>query len=707
MHRLGDGQRGHRSQVEADDHRVAIGGAVRVGVVQADQLVRALGFLVIVQGARLVGVDVPDRRVGHLSGQAGRSQGVIERPRLSIHDDRVGICSHIARHQVLIPRAFEQGDRLLPGVRVEGAHDQKVRLAGAGRVARQPVDQRLRHLGTRGAIAPLSVSLIRVRAVGSLAAPVRQVGDHDREPLARGALLKGLRQALPQGRGSGGQMVRVEWRVYRRRRQANRGDRLGAIEQSDPGLARARRHAGLDKRIARAGRRAVVQPTHQVLDCALRVIAVVLERDQADHIRLECQERGEELGALALELGDRVRAAHGGKPSAQPIAVEIVGQVERGHAHPSTDRVRRGRARVGGAKGGRDHRVHAIGVGPLSPRPAVREHALDPLHAVPGAQGVSGAQPGAGVHDRVGVLQRAAVIQQDAIQVVGGLQSSGLQAGSHDLRRLQQSSEREQHLAIAPQAVVSADGQLLRQDDTHPLVALQVILTEQGKSEHDGGHPNPGPAHDHVRADLCQLGLAGVLAHRAAHAHHLAHTHVHRVGIDEQPLRSRRVAVHVAVLLLDEKPAQVGMLPVADHHPLDHHPGRAQHGRDGAAALNGVDQRSGIVARAGSSHAPKSARTAVVPTAWGAALTSTASTADAPGVQARSSVRRMTSRAVPHRLLTRIAIVPSFSWSGGLERPPHVGHPIRRLLIRGPCGTRGGACTSGCRASWRRPGFPG
>ena len=90
---------------------------------------RQLELDVVIEHARLVGVDVPLTRVEHGGGQADICQGVVEIAGLSVEDIGVGFVAAEGVHQISVARVAQGGDRVFLGVAVEVADDQEVGVA--------------------------------------------------------------------------------------------------------------------------------------------------------------------------------------------------------------------------------------------------------------------------------------------------------------------------------------------------------------------------------------------------------------------------------------------------------------------------------------------------------------------------------------------------------------------------------------------------
>ena len=219
-------------------------------------------------------------------------------------------------------------------------------------IGRQPVDERLRgRLAGQVAVA-LAVAQVGVADVVAVGALRLEVVDDDREAGAGRVDLEGLGQRRAV---LGVDEARVD-RSSRGSGSADRGDDGRAVDHADLDRVGADR-AGVDVGVAR-------QPGHDALERldAGRVLQLV----EADDVGVEAGERGEQLVALARELGRLV-----GVPAAaldvvrraalvvERVAGRVVGRdeeverVHRGDADRAADGLRCSRARVGrGVVGG-------------------------------------------------------------------------------------------------------------------------------------------------------------------------------------------------------------------------------------------------------------------------------------------------------------------------------------------------------------------
>ena len=112
---------------------------------------------------------MPLDRSHDLWQQARRDDGVVERTRLGIEQERIGIC--LRAEQARQSGTLKSGQRVLARIRVQVADDQNVGVAAAGRVARDPVCQCRRSTGARQVAVTLAVAEIRV-TVGLTGGPL-------------------------------------------------------------------------------------------------------------------------------------------------------------------------------------------------------------------------------------------------------------------------------------------------------------------------------------------------------------------------------------------------------------------------------------------------------------------------------------------------------------------------------------------------------
>src|SRR5215203_3731804 len=191
-------------QLEPDEHGVVVGRPV--GVRRPQRVLRVrLERRVVVEHVRLVGVDVPLGHLRDLRRDARIPQRVVEVARHPVEHVRVRVWAEVAGDEVrpvvpgaggVVGAALDRADRVLLRVRVEVAHDQEVRVAAAGRVGLQPVDERLCRLAACAVAVALAVARVRVADVVAVGALRLQVVDDDREA---GPVLERLERLSERG----------------------------------------------------------------------------------------------------------------------------------------------------------------------------------------------------------------------------------------------------------------------------------------------------------------------------------------------------------------------------------------------------------------------------------------------------------------------------------------------------------------------------
>lgn len=209
-------------QLQPDQQRVVIGGAERVGPVEA----RRVELQVVVEDARLVGVDVPDRRPGHPLGQLLAGHGVVELARQPAEQVAVAlVLGHEPLGQAGQAALLQGVDRVLLAVGVEVADHQRVRQV-------HRADEAEHGLGlpyALGVVAALAVALVRVAAGGlRVTALGLEVVDEQRERLAAAHPAEGLDQRRPPEDGVGRRPRRPDWGHLGRLVDRGDVDRVGA-----------------------------------------------------------------------------------------------------------------------------------------------------------------------------------------------------------------------------------------------------------------------------------------------------------------------------------------------------------------------------------------------------------------------------------------------------------------------------------------------
>ena len=233
---------------------------------------------------------------------------------------------HEARDLVDEPAVGQDVDGVLLAVGVQVAHDEHVRVARRGLDLLDEVEQARGLVDARLVVAALAVALVCVGAdVAGRAALRGEVVDDESELLAVGDRLEGLRERV--ARADPG-VVAVGVHVVDRRPHGR--DARGLVD--DDVLDQVRAGVRADEEGVSAGRGRGVHAVDQVLHGAGGPAAVVLHLDDAEHVRVNRRQRGDDLGALALELRQVVRAARGREaagPAVEPraVAVEVVQDV--------------------------------------------------------------------------------------------------------------------------------------------------------------------------------------------------------------------------------------------------------------------------------------------------------------------------------------------------------------------------------------------
>ena len=92
-------------ELEADDDRVVVARAVRVGCEQLGDLIRGLELLVVVEQPRLVRVDAPHLGTGHVFGERGACQRVVEVAEQPVEDVGVRVLALLREEHVGVPVA--------------------------------------------------------------------------------------------------------------------------------------------------------------------------------------------------------------------------------------------------------------------------------------------------------------------------------------------------------------------------------------------------------------------------------------------------------------------------------------------------------------------------------------------------------------------------------------------------------------------------
>jgi hypothetical protein len=139
-----------------------VGGAVRAGVVEAGLLVRRLELEVVVEGDRLVGVDVPLRGPRHLPDQARARERVVEVARLALEHEGIGLAPEMVIDEVDVAGVPDRGDRVLHRVGVEVADYEEVGVPAARGVGGEPVDEGLGRTRARDVAVSLAVADVGV-----------------------------------------------------------------------------------------------------------------------------------------------------------------------------------------------------------------------------------------------------------------------------------------------------------------------------------------------------------------------------------------------------------------------------------------------------------------------------------------------------------------------------------------------------------------
>ena len=578
------------------------------GAVGVRRVERVLGILlerdVVVEDVRLVGVDVPDGRAGHVREQRRVREGVIEVAELPVEDVRVGKLALVGRDQVDVARLAQGVDRVLLVVGVQVADDEGGIAARAGRVAREPVGERRR--GERAGEVAVALAVARVRVADLIARRALGLEVVHRDGEALPVRLEGLRErrAVPVVA-----KARIDARVEHGE-AADRRHARGAVDHADADRVGAD-DAGVDVVVdARADDG--VDPGDEIGHghdaCG------VLELDQADDVRVETDERGDELRPLALELDALVRAAAFERELRSAVvravveAQEVVQHVQARDGDVAADRLGRGRTLVDGLVAAVERRLDAVAAEGLVDDAGDAGDDVAAAETVPEGELLAVA----GVYGGVRVLRRAGVVDDDAATLVlrgeRVRRGTGLDDGGRRVETIP-TLRRETHhdLAEAVEVEVLADDERLHERHEHALERLEIV--GGGEREHDlgrlGNHRRAAGLHARRAGELgLRAAARPVFGDGAGDAHELpGHDGGLGVDVDEDPFGRRGIEILVPRLLLDVEAAEPGV------HGRDHALHRLLSAEGGierlAGALDGVDRDRRVAALTAPGVAPR------------------------------------------------------------------------------------------------------
>ncbi|GJD75825.1 hypothetical protein CFIICLFH_4070 [Methylobacterium goesingense] len=601
---------------------------------------------VVVDGVRLVGVDVPLGDAGDLAVQAGIGQCVVEGAVGPVEDVGIGVGEAVLG-EVGKAAGLEDVEGVLLDVGVEVPEQHDVAVLRPRRLEGEPF---LEGRGGEFALllpAALAVALVGV-CPGASAALRLQVVDDRREVLARGSLPESHRQGGAAGVGA------VEDVADRALLEEGRVEGLYVriVELLDGGVQRHRDLARLVDEAHRdgvtaeelalvelgtrpdpvvgAGACAGIELADEVFQRVARVagLELVLQLGEAENVGPGGDHRGDELGRLAVELGGSVGAARveadGGLHAAGgAVAVEgaeVVQHVEAADLEAAADIVGGGRAGIGVSEGvvAVVDRPDPVGIGG-----AVAEHAREARHRV--------AHPGRG-GGGIGRAEAVEAIDRLVLDVESVVVGDRARRDLREIRRvgggvrlelvgesLRAPSGREADLVKAVEVELLGDGERLGHLHQHALVALEVRLRRGAGADRGGGGQVDqcrggleGGGRDRAGLDDLDLGrvgdrdlrLSAELADRAGDPDAVAFLEILQevagALIDEHALGGQRVAVLVRGLLLQVEAAEVAAgigvagLEVADDDRL-HRDGAAGKRARGPRALHGGDQGDVVV----------------------------------------------------------------------------------------------------------------
>ena len=274
----------------------------------------------------------------------------------------------------------------------------------------------------------------------------------------------------------------------------------------------------------------------------------------------------------------------GREAAAEPVAVEVVEDVEGRDFQVAADSGRGRRPQVRGDE------VH--GADRLDPVRAEAEvhHAVEAVQRVAHAKRVRRRQATLRVPRRVVVLGVAGVVEDDPAPRVLRRHGLGGRTRERDRGRVVEASGAgEADLAEPAEVEDLGRSQRLGVADQHPFVTL-VVVHVRDRESHRRRRDRPRPAL-HGGGDQRQLGQGEALAGGAANAHDVARADVVDAGAaeDEDALRGQRVGVGVRCFFLDVVAVELaGALDVGDDDALDRDRGVGERRRR-TAALDVVD----------------------------------------------------------------------------------------------------------------------
>jgi hypothetical protein len=235
------------------NHRIVIGRAVRVVVVDR-LLLRRLEGRVVVEQIGLVGIDVPVGRPGRLRREAGAAQSLIEIPGLSVEHVGVRKASLVVIDEVrvvvdgsrsIVGADLDGRDGIFARVRIQIADDQEVGVAARRGIGRDPVDESSGGSLAGDVAVPLSIPHIRIADVLTIGTLRLEVVDDHREARTAREILEGLgkRWSILRIQETGRRSSRASRSpigTTRRLVDETHADRVGADDACiDPGAATA------------------------------------------------------------------------------------------------------------------------------------------------------------------------------------------------------------------------------------------------------------------------------------------------------------------------------------------------------------------------------------------------------------------------------------------------------------------------------------
>ncbi|MFO0689527.1 MAG: hypothetical protein U0900_12545 [Myxococcota bacterium] len=167
--------------------------------------------VVVVEGGRLVGVDVPLRRSRDPGRERGAREGMVEASDLPVEDVAVGrgagepadeIDAVVGGARDVVGTVLDRANRIFAGVAVEVSDDQEVGIPARRGIAREPVDEGPGACGARRVAVSLAVTDVGVPGPAAGRALRLQMDGGEGEGLAG--------RDLAQRLGEDGPIARVE-----------------------------------------------------------------------------------------------------------------------------------------------------------------------------------------------------------------------------------------------------------------------------------------------------------------------------------------------------------------------------------------------------------------------------------------------------------------------------------------------------------------